>query len=539
MFNTRPLQSEREAVNYLKSYSTRTTPQSEPIPGSTQIENSAGGHAWQVDDWMRLERFLILGAEGGTYYAGERKLVAENADCVWACAQADGLRTVDTIVEISTSGRAPKNDPAIFALALLTTGQNDETRKAALNAVSAVCRTGTHLFTFATFVEQHRGWGRGLRRAVGAWYNDKDADDAAYQVVKYRQRGGWTHRDLLRLAHPVPLTEEHDDLYRWLTGKEYGSLPEIVAAYELAQASASPRGTAALIREFPSLPREALNTKHLNSVEVWDALLRAGMPMTALIRNLATMSRIGLLTPMSEAARIVVDQIDNGDLLHRSRVHPLAVLVAMKTYEQGFSDRSGQTWTPVNTVVDALNDAFYVAFGNVTPSGKRTMLALDVSGSMDWPNISNMTGITPRIGSAAMALVTAAVEPEHCFTAFSTSLVDLTISPRQRLDDVINNVRSIRMGGTDCALPMISALERGLEVDTFVIYTDSETWHGQIHPAQALRAYREKTGIPAKLVVVGMVSNGFTIADPNDAGMLDVVGFDTATPDIISQFSAS
>ena len=44
-------------------------------------------------------------------------------------------------------------------------------------------------------------------------------------------------------------------------------------------------------------------------------------------------------------------------------------------------------------------------------------------------------------------------------------------------------------------------------------------------------------GIGAKLVVIGMVSNGFTIADPNDAGMLDVVGFDTATPSIITDFA--
>jgi 60 kDa SS-A/Ro ribonucleoprotein len=61
-------------------------------------------------------------------------------------------------------------------------------------------------------------------------------------------------------------------------------------------------------------------------------------------------------------------------------------------------------------------------------------------------------------------------------------------------------------------------------------------WAGSIHPAQALRDYRQRMGIPAKLVVVEMVSNGFTIADPDDAGMLDVVGCDTSTPTVISDF---
>ncbi|MGE3804403.1 MAG: hypothetical protein AB7K24_07005 [Gemmataceae bacterium] len=69
-----------------------------------------------------------------------------------------------------------------------------------------------------------------------------------------------------------------------------------------------------------------------------------------------------------------------------------------------------------------------------------------------------------------------------------------------------------------------------------MVLTDSETWAGNIHPCQALEQYRQKMGIAAKLIVVGMVSNGFTIADPNDAGMLDVVGFDLATPQLLADF---
>ena len=44
-------------------------------------------------------------------------------------------------------------------------------------------------------------------------------------------------------------------------------------------------------------------------------------------------------------------------------------------------------------------------------------------------------------------------------------------------------------------------------------------------------------GIPAKLVVVGMVSNGFSIADPSDGGMMDVVGFDASAPALIADFA--
>jgi 60 kDa SS-A/Ro ribonucleoprotein len=112
----------------------------------------------------------------------------------------------------------------------------------------------------------------------------------------------------------------------------------------------------------------------------------------------------------------------------------------------------------------------------------------------------------------------------------------LPFSARQRLDDIFGATARIQFGGTDCALPMLYATEAHREFNAFAIYTDSETWAGGIHPSQALRAYREQSGIPAKLAVVGMVSNGFSIADPNDAGMLDVVGFDTATPNVLAEF---
>ena len=135
-----------------------------------------------------------------------------------------------------------------------------------------------------------------------------------------------------------------------------------------------------------------------------------------------------------------------------------------------------------------------------------------------------------------MALVTAAVEPSYICLGFSDELVPLAISPRQRLDDVVKIMASIPFGRTDCALPMLWAAENKVVVDNFVVYTDSETWYGKVHPVQALREYRNKFNAKAKLIVVAMTGNGFTIADPNDAGMLDVVGFDTATPAVIADF---
>ena len=213
--------------------------------------------------------------------------------------------------------------------------------------------------------------------------------------------------------------------------------------------------------------------------------------------------------------------------------------------------RGGGAWSPVARIADALDAAFYASFGLVEAAGKRMLLALDVSGSMACGAIAGVPNLTPRVGSAATALVTAATELGAMFVAFTAAagghggkwgggtpgITTLSISPRQRLDDVVAEVGKLPMGGTDCALPMLWAQHNRVDVDTFRVYTDNETWAGNVHPAQALRSYRDARGIPAKLVVVGMTSNGFSIADPDDAGMLDVVGFDTATPPVIADFA--
>lgn len=524
---------------YAKHYNVNKTLQSEKIPGTTQVKNSAGGFTWKVDDWTRLERFLILGSEGGSYYASENKLTIENAESVQRCIDSDGLRTVKVIVEISVSGRAPKNDPAIFALALAASKGNEATRRAVFEQLNQVCRIGTHLFQFLEVVQGFRGWGRGLRRAVGHWYLDKDIQALAYQLVKYRQRGGWEHRDVLRLAHPKPDNIEVAQLLNWAVGKEKAeSLPELVNGFKELQAAKDDKEVVRILGNYQNLPWEAVPTDHLKSAKVWEALL-PNLPLTALVRNLARMTANGLIAPLSDSIKIIREKLQNQEAIQKARLHPIALLGALATYKEGKGQKGSLTWQPVTQIVDVLDEAFYLSFKAIEPTNKRWLLALDVSGSMGWSSIAGMPGVTPAIGSAAMAMVTARTEQDWYVMGFSNGLVDIPITPKQRLDTIVKHIAAIPMGGTDCSLPMVWALNNKIKVDQFVVYTDSETWAGEIHASQALVQYREKMGINAKLIVVGMVANEFTIADPNDAGMMDVVGFDTAAPMLMANFAKS
>lgn len=518
-------------------FNRKATPQTAPIPGSNQIPNSAGGYAWQLDPWQRLMRFLVLGTEGGTYYISEQTLTRDNAKNALRCLAEDGPRFVKMVVDVSENGRAYKNDPANFALALATTAEDVETRRMALAALPRVVRTGTHLLHFAAYVDGLRGWGRGLRKAVGNWYSGKTDEQLAFQLAKYQNRDGWSHRDLLRLAHPIPNGEARKALYRWAVGAEdvpIESLTGLVAGLEQLKRAESESQVVGLIQCYQA-PREVIPTQYLTSPEVWSALLQ-NLGITALLRNLGNLSKVGLLVRGAGVVPEVVARITDRQTLRRGRVHPLQVLAALITYQQGHGMRGSGQWTVVPEVVDALNRAFGMSFENVTPTGKRLYLALDVSGSMAGGSVSGIPGLTPRDASAALAMITVNTERAVIIRGFQTSMVPLPIKAGMSLEAVTRTISNLPFGGTDCAQPMLDALQHNLAVDAFIVYTDSETWAGKIHPVQALREYRQKTGIPAKLIVVGMTSNGFTIADPEDAGMLDVVGFSTNTPSAITDF---
>lgn len=522
-------------ADVLSTISTRHTPQTEQADPRQQ-PNSAGGYTFTLDDMARLRRFLVLGVDGGTYYADAAELAKDNAAIVFELARTRTAELVAEVVAVSTAGRAPKQQPALFALAAAASLGDDEGRKTALAALPLVARTGTHLFLFARYVEQLRGWGRGLRRAVASWYLTPPVAEVAFRAVKYQQREGWSHRDLLRLSHPETTEVLRRNLFDWICGRatDLDGL-RIVEGYQRAQAARTAPQVAELITEY-GLTWEMVPDSFVNTTAVWDALLGRGMPQMALIRQLPRLTKLGMLAPLGLWAGTVAAQLADPQRLRKARVHPVNVLVAQRTYASGHGARGASEWTPSRPIVDALDAAFYAAFGAIEPANKRMLLALDVSGSMSFSEISGMP-ITPREASAALALVTAATEPQYEIVGFTQGLSPLAIAPRQRLDDAIRAVSGLPFGGTDCALPMLHALRHRMEVDTFVIYTDSETWAGEIHPHQALAQYRQQSGIDAKLIVVGMTATKFSIADPTDPGMLDVAGFDAAVPTLITDFA--
>jgi 60 kDa SS-A/Ro ribonucleoprotein len=491
------------------------------------VDTHQGGRAYAVDPWTQLRRFLILGSDGGTFYVSEKELTKQSAQIVSDCLDMDGLRVVTEIVAVSTQGDAPRQQPAIFALALAAAHTSPITRRAALDNLHKVCRTGTHLFTFAAYIETLRGWGRGLKNAVANWYESKSDNDLIYQAIKYQQRGGWSHADLLRLSHPKTGVETRNAIYKWIVD---GDVAPVLSGTQIGAMAGMKDASEADVARMVSMwrmPREAVPTEFLKSPLVWAALLDE-MPMQAMVRNLGTMSKIGLLSLGSEAEKHILGELGNAERIKRSRLHPMALLLALATYAQGHGFRSSESWTPNRHVVDALDAAFYTAFGNVTPTNKRLLVAVDSSGSMTSGRIAN-TPLTALQAASAMALVTVAVEPKAEVISFDTSVKSWALSSRQRLDDVMRAWG--RGGGTDMSLPWGWALNGNGPYDGIVVYTDSEDGYGR----HAQRRYGYRSLHPdVRECVVATTADRYSAVDGPLA--LNVVGFDASAPQVISGF---
>ena len=560
----------------------RKTSQAEPVLGrEAEMEtNAAGGFVFKLDKWKRLRRFLILGSEGGTYYIGEKELTKENAAVVIECLNDDSDKTVLEITFVSDQGLAPKNEPAIFALALCASAlENNGTpwvyaRGVALRHLKNVCRTPTHLFQFAHYVSALRGWGKGLRNAIANWYVSKDVGHLGYQMAKYKSRKigdeTWTHADLLSKAHVDPGDDPvRAALFRWAANgfdsldvertfarrghdgvstepKTYAApgsknLPARVSAIrELAEMGEKWGGTKGEIGavianiEEHDLTREMLPTQALRSPAVWEALLER-MPATALIRNLGKMTSVGVLEQLSNGTAKAVAKLSDDEWLRKSRVHPINVLVSMKTYAGGKGLRGKLSWNPVPQIVDALDGAFYGSFEHVEPTGKKTVFALDVSASMN----SSVAGFPLRHSevSACFSMVLMRTEPNWAIVGFNQGLVNLGVTPKMRLDDVVSRVAGLTSEGTDASVPARFAREKEIkDLEAIVIISDGDTWAGPEHVYQSLEAYRRWSGVATRQVFLATQATRTSFNDPRDPLSLDVVGFDLSVPQIVSGF---
>lgn len=538
-------------VNYT-ARQTAPTPQSRPIPGreAEMTSNNAGGYGFVLDDWEQLNRLLIIGVEGGTYYVTQTKLTEQNAQAAIRCIKSDGVKAVKMAFDVNVNNRAPRTDSQLFVMALALKYGDLNTKNHAAVCLKDMLRTGTHLLHFVAMIDSLGGWNRMKRTIVAEWFTGKSADDVAFQILKYQQRDGFAIKDVLRLSHPVPPTIQHNALFRWAVGKEVPdeALPDLITSYRAMMLSDLTPKEQALLGVTRRLPREALPTEALADPDVWRALLPS-TPLHALLRNLGNLTANGVAD--SETTAIAL-KLTNQTNLRRARVHPFAVLLATLVYKTGHGVRGSKTWIPVKGILDALEECYDLAFDTVTPTGKQMLVGIDVSGSMSASCIG--TPISASTAAAAMAITLARTEPHATVVQFDTAVRKIVpITKRTG----IASLEATTGGGTDLSAIVRWASGDSSEsggtwwnrnaktapvhgepqhFDAFILLTDNETWAGKVPATQALTAYRKTVNPNAKLICCSMAANNVSVVDPQDPLQFGCAGLDANLPTLVADF---
>jgi len=524
----------------------KKVPQTQPIPGreSEMIQGRSGGYMFAADVWTRLRRCLIIGTAESTYYADKKELTGEFADVVKEAIALDPER-VATEIWYASDGHAINNSAPIFALVLLSAAESKEAKKHFKKLFPQVIRTGSHLYEWLGYTRKIRGMGRIIREVAKEWLS-QDVKSLAYQLLKYQQRYGFSSRDVLRIFKPVAPSVQHQDLFYWVTkgwtDADLGTVdvhpPELKQIWWFEYLKRNPDKGAIAVREGRLTHEMTTGVANMNK-EVWRELF-LGMPIGALLRNLGSLTEIGVLRPDAIADLNLVDEkLTNKDLLRKARIHPIDILKALKTYKSGGSlGKSSKTWSPVGRINDILNEALNLSFQTQEPTQKLFLHAIDVSGSMSGAAAKGAADLTCCEIATVMALVTAKAEKNYIIKGFSNQFIDLGIDASDTFFSAMRKAKNHNYGSTDASLAYEWALKEKIVVDMFCCWTDNESFAGRRHPSQALAEYRKKVNPTAKAVYVSMAPYGITQVDPKDPLSYDIAGFDPSTPKYIQMLAS-
>lgn len=522
-----------------------------PMMGENQVKNNAGGYVYEISPLEQVKRFCIIGSEGGTYYVDEVTLTEENAkNTVDLIKSGKGREVFDIAFEVIKKGLSNKVDHSLFVLALCVKYGDKNVRSLVYSNLNEICNIATHLFMFVSYVKSMRGIGRGLKNAISRWYLSKDNNRVMQQVLKYQNRCGLTHKNLILCSHPKTNDRYFNELFKYIldisnVSKEYNKeiMTNLLYSNHYFEADYYPfvknlskfDGTKDIIEAIKvlHLTRENIPTHFLNDVDVWKALIEK-MPYIALVRNLSKISALGILDDFSPEVNKIVSKLTNKEAIKACKIHPIQLFFAIETYSRGCGFKGSLYWNVNRKVVEVLKEALEYSFDNLEKSNKNICFAIDVSSSMNSP-LPN-SNITANNVARMLGYIYSKTNDNVKYLEFDRDCRQPVIKGTSYSDFVSSF--SNRGGCTNLSSALIRTLEyieEGYNIDGIVIVTDNETWCGS-HPIETLRNIR-KINSNFKMITLSTTATKFSsVPTNNDRNILDVVGFSADCISVVNQF---
>ena len=280
----------------------------------------------------------------------------------------------------------------------------------------------------------------------------------AYTLAKYKGDGHAVKmRDLLCLCRPKPQDGSQEALFKQCLE---GNL------------------------EIPETWETELSA-HGNNKETWEKLISGGkVGYMAMLRNLRN-----ILQANPDNVKKVLDRIGDERAVRKSRQLPFRFLSAYKEL--------GRLAITDTAVLDALEAAIDASLANLQPISGKTVIAIDVSGSMS-DHISNKSSIR----CCEIAMLIGLIANRLCESAvvytFNDSIQKLSVPKRAGI--LYAAVNESRCGsGTNMDLPFTQMMKDKIKCDRVIIISDnmcnSGTTYYNRQTVQTLAdRYRHDTG---------------------------------------------
>jgi len=415
-------------------------------------QNREGYPAFEADDKTQYTQTLLTNTFGKTYYASQRDLVKEGLELHDKMLQSDPEFMAKAAAYARNRGYMRSQPTVALAKLMGYKGTSEEVQRrrgVAEKVFGKVIKTPNDLLDLFVLMESFGAVpnGRRIKRMVSSWLNEKMSE---YWAIKYgtTKKGAWNMSRVIKHVHPG-----HNELYRYLRyrkkdDKWAADISELaqVKAFEALKGASTDTDKVRLITEG-RLPHEVATSFAGSSKVVWDAIVPQ-LPVFALLKNLATLERHGVL---DTNRKLIEGKLTDPEVIKRSRILPFRFLTA--------SEHVASAWC-----VDALRESLELSFENIPDVKGRTVIALDISGSM--------SGQFLRVASIFAISLMKKADLDGRLLLFDTRLEEFRVSKR---DSILTQAQRIRArGGTDTSLPVRWLLQQGEKTDNFIMITDEQ-----------------------------------------------------------------
>lgn len=480
--------------------------------------NEAGAPAYSLTDEQALAQLAVTGCLNGTFYATAK----DQLDAVLDLATKCEPEFVAKVAVYARHQGSMKDMPALLC-AVLAVKDGELLQK----VFGHVINNGKMLRNFVQIVRSgvvgRKSLGTMPRRLVRQWLAERSMDQLFHASLGQKP----SLRDVIRMVHPKPADAQRANFYAYLIGKPFDreQLPDEVRQLELFKNDEA---------SLPDINFQFLSALPLTSAE-WRVIAQRAS-WTTLRMNINTFQRHGVFD-CDETTMLIAERLADPQRIIKAKAFPYQIMTTLLNIRY---DAPG-------ILRDALEQAMEIATANVPALPGKTVLAIDVSGSMHSPVTGYRQGSTSATtcldAAAVMAAAVLRRNPGATVMPFHWQVEPVQLDPNKSIVSISQRLRELPSGGTNCSVVLKELNRKRASADTVIYFSDNESWIDADPNSMSTGTLREwrrfKVRNPkAKLVCID-IQPYTTVQAPVADDVTHVGGFSDQVFDVLREVTSS